>query len=143
MSHPRFLSPETHRKLAEAQIRRLDRAKQSAPPAMPRLGPEMVQFFKQSVQKRQTRLSRIGESWEKLVPPMFTEHCALESLHRGSLTVLVDTAAHLYELKQLLLAGLQQQLLLACRTAGLSKIILKPGRWYEGGDDRDRRVKFS
>jgi hypothetical protein len=143
MPQPRLLSPAMRQRLAEAQIRRLDRAKQAAPPVMPSLGPEMVQFFKQSVQKRQTKLSRIGESWEKLVPPMFNEHCALESLHRGSLTVLVDTAAHLYELKQLLLAGLEQQLRLACRTAGLSKIILKPGRWYEGGDDRDRKVKFS
>ena len=61
--------------------------------------------------------------------------------HRGSLTVLVDTASHLYELKQLLLAGLQQQLLLACKSAGLRKISLKPGRWYEG-TNQERKLRF-
>jgi hypothetical protein len=31
-------------------------------------------------------------------------------------------------LKQLLLAGVQDQLLLMCKTAGLRKVMLKPGR---------------
>ena len=50
------------------------------------------------------------------------------------LTVIVDSSAHLYELKQLLLAGLQQQLLLACKSTGLKKITLKPGRTDPGSD---------
>ena len=49
----------------------------------------------------------------------------------GQLTVLVDSSPHLYELKQLLLAGLQKQLLVACKAAGLRKIHLKLGRWYD------------
>jgi hypothetical protein len=101
----------------------------------------MVDFFKQSVQKRQTKLSAIAECWGRLVPDFLSEHCSLESLHRGALTVLVDSSPHLYELKQLLLAGLQDQLLLACRKTGLRKITLKPGRWY-GEDTGDRRPKF-
>jgi len=44
------------------------------------------------------------------------------------LTVLVDSAPHLYELQQLLLAGLELQLLAACKGAGLTKIQLKRGR---------------
>ena len=32
------------------------------------LGPEMVTFFKQSVQKRQTKLAKIGETFATLVP---------------------------------------------------------------------------
>jgi hypothetical protein len=65
-----------------------------------------------------------------------------ESLNRGTLTVLVDSSAHLYDLKQLLLAGLEKQLLLACKSAGLRKIALKPGRWYEGATPEDRKPSF-
>jgi len=95
------------------------------------LGPELIGFFKQSVAKRQTKLVKIAQSWEVLVPAALNEHCALESLNRGTLTVIVDSSSHLYELKQLLLAGLQDQLLMACKTSGLRKISLKPGRWYD------------
>ena len=129
-------------RLAAAELRRLHRVKQHAPPAAEALGPEMVGFFKNAVQKRQTRLSRIADCWSKLVPELLNDHCALEGLHRGTLTVLVDSASHLYELKQLLLAGLQQQLLLACKGAGLRKITLKRGRWYEGDERPDRKVRF-
>jgi hypothetical protein len=107
---------------------------------MDELGAELVGFFKQSVQKRQKKLEKIATAWETLVPQMFNEHCALEGLHRGSLTVLVDSASHLYELKQLLIGGLEKQLLMACRTAGLSKVVLRSGRWYEErGDLREAR----
>jgi hypothetical protein len=57
------------------------------------------------------------------------------------LTVIVDSSSHLYELKQLLLAGLQQQLLLACKSSGLRKIALRPGRWYESSE-QDRKLRF-
>jgi hypothetical protein len=126
----------------EAELRRLNKMKHSpAPPAMP-LGSAMVDFFQQSVQKRQTKFAQVATCWQTLVPQLLCEHCALESLSRGTLTVLVDSASHLYELKQLLLAGLQQQLLVACKFAGLKKIALKPGRWYEGNDHRERKPRF-
>jgi hypothetical protein len=124
------------------QLQRLQKVKQSAPPPVDKLGGEMVNFFKQCVAKRQTKLGKIAEAWGTLVPASLTEHCALESLSRGTLTVVVDSSSHLYELKQLLLAGIQQQLLLACKSAGLRKITLKSGRWYEGEGGEDRRVKF-
>ena len=119
-------------RLQEAELKRLARIKTSAPQSAELLGPKMIEFFKQSVQKRQGKMTRIAECWVTLVPEMLSEHCAIESFVRGTLTVLVDTSAHLYELKQLLLAGLQQQLLLACKSSGLRKIALKPGRWYDG-----------
>lgn len=103
-------------------------AKQIPMPITPRIGQEMIAFFQQSVKRRQTHLGKIAECWAALVPETLLAHCSLESLHRGSLTVLVDSASHLYELKQLLLAGLQQQLLLACKSTGLRKITLRPGR---------------
>lgn len=91
----------------------------------------MIGFFKQSVAKRQTKLVKIAECWGNLVPALLNDHCSLESLNRGTLTVLVDSSSHLYELKQLLLAGLQDQLLLACRSTGLKKIALRLGQWYD------------
>jgi len=122
-------------------LRRLyDVKQQSTPMAVP-LGPEMLGFFKQSVAKRQTKLVRIAESWGQLVPETLNDHCSLESLNRGSLIVLVDSASHLYELKQLLLAGLERQLQLACKSAGLRKVMLRPGRWY-AGDSGDRSPRF-
>jgi hypothetical protein len=39
---------------------------------------------------------------------MLSDHCALESLYRGNLPVLVDSAPPLYELKQRRLAGLEK-----------------------------------
>jgi hypothetical protein len=102
----------------------------------------MISFFKTSVQKRQGKLAAIAEAWERLVPAMFTAHCALEGLSRGTLTILVDSASHLYELRQLLLAGLEQQLMIACRMTGLRKLVLKPGRWYQD-DCGDQRPRFT
>jgi hypothetical protein len=109
--------------------------------AQPKLGPEMVEFFKRSVQKRQTKFSKIGECWAARVPEILCEHTSLESFSKGTLTVLVDSASHLYELKQLLLAGLQQQILFACKSAGLRKISLKRGQWYEG-DGVTKKIRF-
>src|SRR3954471_18950361 len=122
-------------------LQRLHACKQFTAVSTAPLGPEMIEFFKQSVQRRQTKLAKIAECWGVLVPETLNDHCSLESLTRGSLTVIVDSSSHLYELKQLLLAGLQDQLLLACKSAGLRKINLKPGRWYETPEEdspRDR-----
>lgn len=121
---------------------RLQRMKHASPKPFDPLGGEVVEFFKHSVQKRQTKLGRIADCWSALVPELLAEHCCLESLSRGTLTVLVDSSSHLYDLKQLLLAGLEQQLLLACRAAGLKKIALKRGQWYEGESTGEQRVRF-
>jgi Dna[CI] antecedent DciA-like protein len=126
------------------ELRRLSKHKSSTIKTAS-LGPEMVEFFKHSVAKRQGKLLQLAESWSRLVPQTLSEHCALDSFHRGALVVLVDSSAHLYEMKQLLLAGLQDQLLLACSAAGLRKITLRPGRWYDGdptSHPADRRVRF-
>src|ERR1700742_4003482 len=108
-------------------LSRLSRVKQTPQKSTPHLGAEAVAFFKQSVTKRQNKFASIGECWEKLIPQMLSEHTALESFTRGTLTVIVDSSSHLYELKQLLLAGLQQQLLMACKKDGLRKIVLRAG----------------
>ena len=93
-------------------------------------------------QTKRSRSTKIAECWEKLIPSTLLEHCALESLHAGTLKVIVDSSAHLYEMKQLLLAGLQDQILLACKSTGLRRITLKLGRWYDGDNPRDRKLRF-
>ena len=113
-------------------MRRLVAAKGAPHAAGGKLGAEVVQFFKQSIDKRQRKFGKIAQCWAQLVPEKLAEHCALESLHRGQLTVIVDSSSHLYELKQILLEGLEKRLILACPSGNLRKIILKPGRWYEG-----------
>ena len=135
------MTPFRSQRLKDAELNRLSRLKSIHRPPAAALGAEMISFFKHSVQKRQTQMSKIADAWAVLVPELLNDHCALDSLTRGTLTVLVDTSSHLYELKQLLLAGLQQQLLLACKAAGLRKITLKPGRWYDSAD-ADRKPRF-
>jgi Dna[CI] antecedent, DciA len=108
-------------------LARLQKHKQINSTAALPLGPEMLSFFKQTVQRRQTKMAKIAEAWGALVPEMFCEHCSLDALVRGTLTVSVDSSSHLYELRQLLLSGLQQQILLACKTSGLRKITLRSG----------------
>ena len=125
----------------EQALRRLSSVKQIHEIPRATFGEEMIAFFKNAVQKRQTKLGKIAECWDTLIPSTIADHCALEGYSRGVLTVIVDSSSHLYELKQLLLAGLQDQLLLACRSAGLRKINMKMGRWYDG-DETTRKPKF-
>ena len=136
------MTPAAAQRLQQADLARAHRAKARAPVAADPLGPELVGFFKHSVAKRQAKLCQIAGCWAVLVPPTLDKHCALESLHRGTLTVLVDSSSHLYELKQLLLAGLQDQLLLACKASGLRKVSLKPGRWYADAADGGAKPRF-
>jgi hypothetical protein len=126
---------------AESDLQRLHRVKQLKRPEMIALGPEMLSFFKTNVQKRQSKLKVIAECWSRLIPESLLDHCALEGFSAGTLKVIVDSSPHLYELKQLLLSGLQKQLLIACKSTGLKKISLKSGRWYEG-EGAHRRVNF-
>lgn len=125
----------------EADLQRLHRVKQIKKPEMISLGPEMLSFFKTNVQKRQTKLTVIAECWARLIPESLLDHCALEGFSAGTLKVIVDSSPHLYELKQLLLSGLQKQLLIACKSAGLKKISLKSGRWYDG-EGNNKRIRF-
>lgn len=122
----------------DPQLVRLARYKRTDAPMTQAIGPELLAFYKHSVEKRQVKFGKIADAWMQLVPEILADHCSLESFSKGSLTVIVDSAPHLYELKQLLLAGLQQQLFLAARSSGLRKIILKRGNWCNA----DQRVEF-
>jgi hypothetical protein len=126
----------------DAELRRLHHFKSARTESARLIGPGLIEFFKQSVEKRQGKLERIGTALSTLIPSTLLEHCCVESLNRGTLIVLVDSASHMYELKQLLLAGLEKQVMLACKSAGLRKIMLKSGRWYSGDGPTDRKPQF-
>lgn len=125
----------------EAAFVRMAQGKTRQRPEPVRLGESMVQFYKGTVQ-RTRKFAGIGHVWETLLPTDLAEHSCLESYRAGTLTVLVDSSPHLYRLKQLLLDGLQKQLLGLCRAQGLKKIALRPGRWYAGDGEQDRTITF-
>jgi Dna[CI] antecedent, DciA len=133
--------PTMRQRSPDLDLNRLHRVKQRPAPPTDALGPELLDFFKTSIQKRQSKLSVIADCWTRLIPEQLQEHCALEGFHAGTLKVIVDSSPHLYDLKQLLLAGLQQQLILACKSSGLRKVTLKLGRWYDGSGP-DRKIRF-
>ena len=124
------------------ELQRLQNNKQFRPKPAERLSADLVSFFKQVVEKRQGKLGKIAEAWQSMIEEGLCDHCALESLHRGTLTVVVDSSAHLYQLKQVLLSGVEKKMITQCKSAGLRKISLKPGRWYEGETAVDRKPKF-
>jgi hypothetical protein len=133
----------------QADLARMARVKHQPAPMAAAFGPELLQFFKISVEKRNAKFSKIADAWAKLIPQTLADHTALESFSRGTLCVLCDSSSHLFELKQLLLAGLEKQLTLACGAAGLKKVTLKRGRWYDdgalnedGASSRPRKLKF-
>ena len=125
----------------EAELRRLTRAKLIHRHSVPSISSEIVNVYRQSV-KRIKKLGGIGEVWVAIVPPHLVEHCSLEGFVRGSLTVVVDSSPHLYQLNQLLLAGLRNQLITACRACGLKKITLKAGSGDSRQTQADRRMDF-
>jgi hypothetical protein len=135
------MTPLYARQRQDAELKRLSKVKRTDRKPAESLGGEMVSFFKHVVARRQTKLGKIAECWSLVVPIVLQEHCALESLNRGTLTIIVDTSSHLYDLKQLLLAGLEKQLLVACKSTGLRKITLKLGRWYDG-EGGERKIRF-
>lgn len=113
-------------------LRRLVRWRTTPEPFSVNLGELAVEQFNREIRKRHDKFGKLAEAWNTLVPELFAEHCYLVTFVRGTLTVNVDSSAHLFELKQLLLAGLEDQILLACRPAGLKKIVLKRGK-ADGG----------
>jgi hypothetical protein len=105
--------------------RQRQRRERSAP-----LKESVGRFMKKVVYPRQRKLSVIGEAWREALPAELVEHSCLEDLRGGRLTVLVDSAPHLYELRLLIQQGLVDQLREACPKGGVSEIILRRGTWY-------------
>jgi len=79
--------------------------------------------------KRVEQLGRLASLWDEIIPGPIAKRTALESLNRGLLTVVVDSASHRFQLQTLLAAGLEKEL--KTRYSGtLNKIRIKPGQFY-------------
>lgn len=112
---------------ANADLLRQSKWKRTQHPAPARLGVDVLVCFKQ-LEKRHKKFGRIGEAWLQLVPPALQDRSELATFAKGTLGVVVEGGSPLFLLKQALLNGLQEQLLLACRGEGLKKISLRAGR---------------
>ncbi|MFP4354811.1 MAG: DUF721 domain-containing protein [Phycisphaerae bacterium] len=105
------------------------------------LGQPLAMFMKHTLARRVKQVGKISQAWQEVVPEQISAHCCLESFHRGVLTVLVDTAAHRYQLQSLLRSGLQKAL--QERFAGpLNRIKLVPGQFYSLDDQNQQRYEF-
>lgn len=103
------------------------------------IGQPLGIFMKHKLGKRVKQVGEIVAIWRDVIPAEIAEHTALEGLHRGVLTVLVDTAAHRFQLETLLRGGLQQEI--RKRFSGaLRRIRLVPGKLYQL--DEQQRPRF-
>ena len=110
-----------------SDLARLDRYKRRDNTVGSALGESMADLLHGPIARQEKKFGKLSDAWLATVPPRYHERCSLESFHRGKLVVLVESAPHLFELKQLLLAGLEKQLLVACKAAGLTKVHLRRG----------------
>lgn len=86
-------------------------------------------LLKHTLAKRVRQLGRLAEIWDEVIPEEIRDHTALESFNRGTLTVLVDSAPHRFQL-QTLLAGYLKREIQARFSGAINKIRLVPGQFY-------------
>lgn len=92
------------------------------------LSQPLAVLMKHVLAKRARQVGKISRIWDSVIPHPIRDHTALESFHRGNLTVMVDSAAHRYQLQTLLTGGLMEEI--RNRFAGpLNKIRLIPGQF--------------
>ncbi len=79
--------------------------------------------------KRVRQLSSLASVWDEVIPAAIRNHTALEGFSRGTLTVLVDSAPHRFQLQMLLDGGLMGEM--RRRFSGaIDKIRLVAGQFY-------------
>jgi hypothetical protein len=111
----------------DAQLRTVWQQRQFDDHIVPLAQPLAI-LMKHSLAWRVRKLGKLAGIWDELVPDDIRDHTALENFSRGVLTVIVDSAAHRYQLRLLLDGGLRRQM--QARFGGdLGKIRLVPGRF--------------
>ena len=93
------------------------------------LGDPLATLMKRKLSKRVRQLAALGTIWDQTLPEEILEHTALESFSRGVLTVMVDSAAHRFQLRTLLDGGLLRHLQ-EHSPGALNKVRLVPGQFY-------------
>ena len=93
------------------------------------LSQPLTLLMKHVLAKRLRQLGHLAGIWDDVLPRTIRDHTALESFNRGVLTVLVDSAAHRYQLKMLLNGGVEREI--RDRFSGaLNRIRLMPGQFF-------------
>ncbi|HDZ21214.1 MAG TPA: DUF721 domain-containing protein [Phycisphaerae bacterium] len=122
----------------QAIWQRRQRPLRAAPLAQP-----LGNLMKHTLGKRARQLGKLSEVWDELIPPELRDHTALEGFYRGVLTVMVDSAAHRFNLQTLLTGGLLKEIRARCPEA-INKIRLVPGQFYTvDAETGSRRYGFS
>lgn len=75
-----------------------------------RLGDVLIPWFEKSVSRPADKLDGITEAWQRLVPPALADQSRLVGLHKGTLTVALNSAPLRAQLDGLLRSGLLRQL---------------------------------
>jgi len=111
----------------DAQLQTVWQQRQMADHIVP-LGQPLAMLVKHQLERRVHQLQPLAAAWDEVVPDAIAEHTALEGFSRGVLTVMVDTAAHRFQLENLLRGGLLG--MLRQRFAGvLQKVRVVPGQF--------------
>jgi predicted nucleic acid-binding Zn ribbon protein len=93
------------------------------------LSQSLMMLMKHKLAKKVRQLSSMAAIWDEVIPESIRDHTALESLQRGVLTVLVDSAAHRYQLQTLLTGGVMAEIQKRF-PGGLDRIRLIPGQFH-------------
>ncbi len=83
--------------------------------------------FKRDIEKPFKQLAKLTPLWQEMVPDALLPFTRLESLSRGTLTVVVEGSARLYELDRLLRSGLQTELIKRYTGPAFRKVKLQLG----------------
>ena len=78
------------------------------------LGETVSRLMKKTLSKRVRQLGQIAEVWDDLIPPNLRDHTALDTFVRGTLTVMVDSASHRYQLQNQIRSGLKNSIQARC-----------------------------
>ncbi len=101
------------------------------------------QLMNKTLAKRVRQLGSLATVWDEVIPASIREHTALEGLSRGTLTVMVDSASHRFNLRTLLSGGLLKDIQARCPQA-INKVRLVPGQFYTiDAETGARRYAFS
>ena len=121
----------------DAQLRTVWQQRQFSDRAVPLAQPLAI-LMKHTLGKRVRQIGRLAGAWDEVIPRPLADHTALDSFRSGTLTVVVDSAPHRFQLRQLLDGGLLGEL--RARFSGaLDKVRLVPGKLCELDEVGNRR----
>jgi hypothetical protein len=86
-----------------------------------RLCEVLERFMVGRVRSQYKKFGRLPQVWSELLPAELAGHCSIGDISNGTLKVLVDSSAYMYELR-LCSGDLLKQLQFRCPRARLQKI---------------------